>query len=164
MPDESTNRTAVVALGANLGDAAETVRAAIERLRPLSAGNFRASTLWETEPFDCPPGSSPFTNAAVAFLVKEEENPESLLDRLHTLESGFGRRRSGQLNEPRTLDLDLIAFGEERRNSPALILPHPRAHERTFVLGPLAEILPDFRAPGWPACAAELLRKLSRSG
>jgi len=70
-----------------------------------------------------------------------------LLQKLRALEKEFGRTSKKVLNEPRSLDLDLIAFGTETRNSPELILPHPRAHLRRFVLQPLGEIAPDFILP-----------------
>ncbi len=88
------------------------------------------------------------------------ETPETLLDKLQALEKEFGRRPKKVLNEPRMLDLDLIAFGRTTRNTPLLILPHPRAHERRFVLEPLSEIAPDFVLPGKTRTVRELLREL----
>ena len=88
------------------------------------------------------------------------ETPESLLIKLQKLESEFGRRPKTILNEPRPLDLDLIAFGDETRNSAHLILPHPRAHLRRFVLRPLSEIAPKLILPGHDRTVAELLKGL----
>jgi 2-amino-4-hydroxy-6-hydroxymethyldihydropteridine diphosphokinase len=88
------------------------------------------------------------------------ETPESLLAKLQVLEKLFGRRPKKVLNEPRPLDLDLIAFGGEVRHGDFLVLPHPRAHERRFVLQPLAEISPDLILPGQRRTAAELLEML----
>lgn len=150
----------IVALGANLGDAAATLRAAMGRLRSLAAGEFRASSLWETTPVDCPPGSPPFINAAVAFLPHPGATPESLLAHLQTLEKEFGRQPKQVLNDARPLDLDLIAFGVEVRSTPALTLPHPRAHQRRFVLQPLAEIAPELVLPGQSEPVRELLTRL----
>ena len=76
------------------------------------------------------------------------------------MEKEFGREPKQVLNEPRLLDLDLIAFGAETRNSPDLILPHPRAHRRRFVLQPLAEIAPDFILPGQSKTVSQLLAEL----
>ncbi len=89
------------------------------------------------------------------------ETPESLLEKLQALEIEFGRRRKHVLNEPRPLDLDLIAFGAEIRATSALILPHPRAHQRRFVLAPLAEIAPELVLPGQTRTVRELLASLS---
>ena len=110
---------------------------------------------------DCPPGSPPFVNAAAALVPLPNETPESLLAKLQALEKEFGRRPKMLLNEPRPLDLDLIAFGNEVRNTPELTLPHPRAHLRRFVLQPLSEIAPDFRLPGHAHTVRELLDALS---
>lgn len=150
----------VVALGANLGDSAANVRAAVERLRSLSAGPFLRSSLWRTTPVDCPPGSAWFINAVVAFRAHDGDSPESLHGRLQALEREFGRRPKEVLNEARPLDLDLIAFGAEVRATPQLTLPHPRAHQRRFVLAPLAEILPDYVLGGQTRAVSTLLAEL----
>ena len=140
-----TSRQALIALGSNLGDSRATALAAIDR---LSALPLRRSSLWESAPVDCSPGSPPFVNAAVALEPAADETPESLLKKLQALEKEFGRRPKKVLNEPRRLDLDLIAFGREVRSTRALTLPHPRAHLRRFVLAPLNELVPDFVLPG----------------
>ena len=88
------------------------------------------------------------------------ETPESLLAKLQRLEQEFGRRPKRVLNEPRPLDLDLIAFGRETRVSKELTLPHPRAHERRFVLQPISEIAPDLILPGQSQNVARLLGEL----
>lgn len=150
----------IVALGSNCGDSPALIRAAMDRLEAWSAAPLRRSSLWRSAPVDCPPGSPWFVNAAVALAPRPGETPESLLDKLLALERAFGRRPKQVLNEPRPLDLDLIAFGAERRATPHLTLPHPRAARRRFVLAPVAEIAPDLRPPGWPAPAAVLLGKL----
>lgn len=141
-------RTALIALGSNLGDSIAVLRAASVRLADLSAEPLIKSSLWQTSPVDCPPGSRPFVNAAVAVHPTEDETPESLLAKLQQMEKDFGRRPKIVPNEPRPLDLDLIAFGDEVRNTPELTLPHPRAHLRRFVLQPLSEVAPEFVLPG----------------
>ena len=88
----------------------------------------------------------------VAILPLAGEEPLSLLHKLQEIESRYGRERSGLANEPRTLDLDLLAFGAEPCNTPELILPHPRAHERRFVLQPWLEIAGD----DWPLAGRTL--------
>ncbi len=143
-----TSRQTLIALGSNLGDPRATVLAAMDALDRLSALPLRRSSLWESAPVDCPPGSPMFVNAAVALEPAADETPESLLIKLQALEKKLGRRPKKVLNEPRRLDLDLIAFGREVRSTRALTLPHPRAHLRRFVLAPLNELAPDFILPG----------------
>ena len=150
---------ALIAIGANIGNPVDTVLRAFERLVDLSAGPILRSSLWRTTPVDCPPGTPPFVNAAVAIVPLTDETPESLLQKLLAIENEFGRTRPGH-NAPRTLDLDLIAFGAETRQSANLTIPHPRAHARRFVLQPLAEIVPAFLLPGQNATIAELLATL----
>jgi 2-amino-4-hydroxy-6-hydroxymethyldihydropteridine diphosphokinase len=88
------------------------------------------------------------------------ETPEAFLEKLQQIENDLGRTRSGLKNEARKLDLDLIAFGQEIRNTPKLLLPHPRVLLRRFVLEPLAEIAPEFILPGQTQNVAQLLAKL----
>jgi 2-amino-4-hydroxy-6-hydroxymethyldihydropteridine diphosphokinase len=109
---------------------------------------------------DCPPGSPLFLNAVVAFLPRADETPESLLGKLQALEKEFGRQPKKVLNEPRPLDLDLIAFGDQTRTTALLALPHPRAHERRFVLQPLSEIAPQLILPGQSKFVSQLLATL----
>jgi len=130
------------------------------RIESLASASFRMSSLWQSTPVDCPPGSPPFVNAAVAFEPDAGETPESLLAKLQALEKEFGRRPKQVLNEPRPLDLDLIAFGAEIRSTPQLTLPHPRAHLRRFVLEPLNEIAPDLVLPGQTRPIRQLLSEL----
>jgi 2-amino-4-hydroxy-6-hydroxymethyldihydropteridine diphosphokinase len=157
---QSSQKVAYIALGSNLGDARKNVLQAIERLQSFSEQPLRKSSLWKTTPVDCPPGSADFMNAVVALVPRADETPESLLTKLQTLEKEFGRPRKKVLNEPRPLDLDLIAFGNEQQNSPELTLPHPRAHQRRFVLQPLVEIAPDLILPGHTKTVAQLLTEL----
>ena len=102
-----------------------------------------------------------FVNAVVGLEPQEGETPESLLKKLRRLEKEFGRPPKQILNEPRPLDLDLIAFGPETRHTPELILPHPRAHQRRFVLQPLSEIAPELVLAGQGKTVAKLLARLS---
>ena len=150
----------LVALGSNLGDSARVIRAAMDELDRFAATPSRRSSLWRSSPVDCPPGSPPFLNAAVAFEPAVDETPESLLARLQAVERKSGRRRKQIMNEPRPLDLDLIAFGSEVRANKRLILPHPRAHLRRFVLAPLKEIAPEFILPGQSKTIRRLLSEL----
>ncbi len=148
---------AIIALGSNLGDCRGNILRGMDRLEQLSAAPLLRSSLWQTAPVDCPPGSPAFVNAVVGLVPRPPETPESLLSKLLALEKEFGRRPKQVLNEPRPLDLDLIAFGRETRAGPALTLPHPRAHTRRFVLGPLNEIAPDLILPGQHQTVSQLL-------
>lgn len=152
---------AYIALGSNLGDSRQLLFAAMDRLQGLSDRPIAKSSLFETAPVDCPPGSPNFVNAVVELAPRAGETPESLLLKLKALEAEFGRRPKKILNEPRPLDLDLIAFGNETRSTPELTLPHPRAHLRRFVLQPLAELAPDLILPGQGRAVSELLSQLT---
>ena len=109
---------------------------------------------------DCPTGSPPFINAVIGLVTRPSETPESLLIKLQELEKEFGRQPKKIVNEPRTLDLDLIAFGDVTRATENLALPHPRAHIRRFVLQPLSEIAPNLILPGQSLSVAEAVKKL----
>jgi 2-amino-4-hydroxy-6-hydroxymethyldihydropteridine diphosphokinase len=132
-------RRCFIALGANLGDPVLTVRAAILALRELPQTEFiAASSLYRTAPVGLR-HQPDFINAVVE-LIAVSPAP-TFLESLFAIEARFGRRRSVK-NAPRTLDLDLLLYGDEVRDDPQLTLPHPRLHERAFVLAPLAEIAP----------------------
>lgn len=130
---------AYVALGANLGNPVATVRTAIEALSEIPGSRVSAaSSLYRTAPVGLLQQPD-FINAVVA--LETALTPEALLATLFEIEARFGRQRSIR-NAPRTLDLDLLLHGNARTDTPSLILPHPRMHERAFVLAPLAEIAP----------------------
>lgn len=152
--------TAFIALGSNLGDSRLIIGEAIARLHKFSETPALESSLWQTTPVDCPPGSPKFVNAVVGLEPRAGETPESLLEKLLMLEKKFGRAPKQIPNEPRPLDLDLIAFGGETRRSPDLTLPHPRAPVRRFVLQPLSEIAPDLILPGQERTVSQLLAQL----
>ena len=154
------NPTALIALGSNLGSSKQILGEAMDRLQSRARSTLRRSSFWQSTPVDCPPGSPLFVNSAVAFETLDAETPESLLASLQELEREFGRRPKRVLNEPRPLDLDLIAFGNEIRTSPQLTLPHPRAPLRRFVLEPLNEIAPAFVLPGQWLTVRELLERI----
>jgi 2-amino-4-hydroxy-6-hydroxymethyldihydropteridine diphosphokinase len=153
-------RLPYIALGSNLGDARQNILRAMARLQEFSDQSLLKSSLLQTAPVDCPPGSPMFVNAVVGIVPRAGETPETLLAKLQALEKEFGRQPKKILNEPRPLDLDLIAFGSQMRNLPDFVLPHPRAHLRRFVLQPLAEIAPDLILPGQSQTAAQLLAVL----
>jgi 2-amino-4-hydroxy-6-hydroxymethyldihydropteridine diphosphokinase len=136
--------SAFVALGSNLGDRAGHLEAALSEMAALPATTLVArSSLYETAPFEADGGD--YLNA-VAQLRTALDAP-ALLRELQAIEAGHGRERP-YINAPRTLDLDLLLHGDTRHTAPELTLPHPRLHERAFVLLPLAEIAPSLRVPG----------------
>jgi 2-amino-4-hydroxy-6-hydroxymethyldihydropteridine diphosphokinase len=151
---------AYIALGSNLGDSLSLLERAFVELEKLSAGPILRSSIWRSTPVDCPVGSPDFLNAVAAIIPGAHETPETLLMKLQALERELGRQPKKVMNEERPIDLDLIAFGSEVRQTPSLILPHPRAHERRFVLQPLAEIAPHFILPNQTRTVAELLVEL----
>jgi len=155
------SKLVLVALGSNLGDSRKIILDALARLRNFSDGPILKSSLWQTSPVNCPPASPKFVNAIAGFVPRKNETPESLLKKLRELEKEFGRAKKKIPNEPRPLDLDLIAFGNEIRNSPELVLPHPRAHLRKFVLQPLSEIAPDMILPNQSKTVSQLLAEIS---
>lgn len=116
----------------------------------------RISSLYESPAWP-DPSDPPFVNAVAE--ADTGMTPEALLAALHGIEAGFGRRRSVR-NAPRTLDMDLLAYHEARRDGPDLFLPHPRLSERAFVLVPLCEIAPDWRDPASGATVAAMLARI----
>ena len=149
-----------ISLGSNLGDSIATLECAFAELQKLSVKPIQKSSLWRSAPVDCPSGSPDFINAAVAIEPLPEEIPESLLIKLQELEAQFDRQPKIVLNEPRSLDLDIIAFGEETRGTMQLTLPHSRWHQRRFVLEPLSEIAPEAIFPGQTRSVIQLLSEL----
>ncbi len=128
-----------VALGANLGDAVATVQQALRDVMRLPTTHLlRASSLYRSAPYEAQ--GPDFINAAA--LLQTQLSPLLLLHALQDLELQSGRERPYQ-NAPRTLDLDVIFYGDVRLNTPELTLPHPRWRERAFVLLPLAEVWPE---------------------
>ncbi len=144
---------AYVALGANLGDPAATIRAAFGALANLPESRVvHCSSLYRTAPIGNTEQPE-FINAVAA--LETTLAPEALLDALFDIEARFGRIRA-EKNGPRTLDLDLLLYNNQQLNLPRLTLPHPRLHLRAFVLYPLAELAPDLQLPGRGSIAAWL--------
>jgi len=138
---------AYIALGSNLGDREETIRAAVDALAAEPGiAVVTASTLIETEPVGVV-DQPRFINGVAA--VDTDLSARTLLDVLLDVERRFGRQREGAAPQgPRTLDLDLLLYGDEEIDEPGLRVPHPRLHEREFVLGPLEELAPSLEVPG----------------
>ncbi|HET7432849.1 MAG TPA: 2-amino-4-hydroxy-6-hydroxymethyldihydropteridine diphosphokinase [Nocardioides sp.] len=135
-------RRVVLALGSNLGERLATLQGAVDALADTPDLWITAvSPVYETEPVDCPEGSKKFLNAVV--LADTTLAANRLMDRALAIEDAFDRMRSDVKNAPRTLDVDLIVVGDRRSDEDHLRLPHPRAHERAFVLQPWFDVEPD---------------------
>ena len=151
-PDEA----AVVALGGNVagdyGSSEALLEAALARFAEAGLPILRRSSWWRSAAWP-DPSDQEYRNGVV--LVEARLSPQALIRTLFMLENEFGRMRSVR-NAPRTLDLDLFAHGRIVSDDPELTLPHPRAHERLFVMGPLAQIAPEWRHPVLGRTAAEL--------
>ena len=151
---------AYIALGSNLQDPAAQVEAAFTALDALPDSTLRArSSLYRTTPVGYA-DQADFINAVAAIETKLA--PRALLDALLTLEQARGRARTFQ-NAPRTLDLDVLLYADQIIDQPGLAIPHPRLHERAFVLVPLSEIAPDLVIPGRGRVSA-LLRTVDARG
>ncbi len=141
-----TARRAAIALGSNLGDRQAAILGSVEALaRVAGIRVVSVSALHETAPVgEIPQG--PYLNAAA--VLETSLSPRDLLAAMNAVERAFGRDRAKEQRwGPRTLDLDLILFSDVTLDEPGLTLPHPRAHQRLFVLEPLAEVAPDWVIP-----------------
>jgi 2-amino-4-hydroxy-6-hydroxymethyldihydropteridine diphosphokinase len=156
-------RTAV-ALGSNLGDRLENLRAARKAILGLSNVKppILSSAIYETDPVDCEPGANKFLNAVIEFNY--EGGPASLLEELIRIEEARGRKRAHPKNVSRTIDIDLLYCGEHNIEDERLQLPHPRMHLRKFVLQPLVNIRPGLILPGQTQTVDELAVEVENSG
>jgi 2-amino-4-hydroxy-6-hydroxymethyldihydropteridine diphosphokinase len=155
-------RTAV-ALGSNLGDRLENLRAARRQIMELADVRppvFSAG-IYETEPVDCEPGASKFLNTVIEFDF--EGDPVQLLEQLARIEESLGRKRDHPKNVSRRIDIDLLYCGDQQIDNKQLQLPHPRMHLRKFVLQPLADIQPELILPDQKKTIADLLVELKES-
>lgn len=154
-PAMSEARQAFIGMGANLGDRAVTLRAAVDRLRTTPGiEHVEESPVYETDPVGVT-DQPKFLNQVVG--VETTLSPEALLHVLQDIEQAFGRVRTVRWG-PRTLDLDLLAYEGETRATETLMLPHPRMFERAFVTIPLRDVLgrAQFHRPGWDALRAKI--------
>lgn len=156
-------RTAV-ALGSNIGNRIENLRAARKAILDLS--NVKppivSSAIYETEPVGCEHGAGKFLNAAIEFDY--DGDPWRLLGQCIEIEEALGRKRDHSKNASRTVDTDLLYSGDRRIDDERLQLPHPRLHLREFVLRPLADIRPDLILPGQKKTVRDLLGEVERPG
>ena len=155
-PTTGTIHTAYVGLGSNVGDRMEHLRAAVEDIERCVGRNVRYSSAYETDPIglECQPQ---FLNAVCG--VDTDLQPRDLLSALLVIEDSHGRRRTTRYG-PRTLDLDILLYGDLITDEPELTVPHPRMAERRFVLVPLAEIAPKAVHPGSGRTIEEILAGL----
>ncbi|MFI9345432.1 2-amino-4-hydroxy-6-hydroxymethyldihydropteridine diphosphokinase [Streptomyces sp. NPDC052773] len=153
---------AVLSLGSNLGNRLETLQGAIDALEDTPGVRIKAvSPVYETEPWGVEPGSQPsYFNAVV--VLKTTLPPSSLLERAHAIEEAFHRVRDERWGA-RTLDVDIVSYDGVVSDDPHLTLPHPRAHERAFVLAPWHDVDPDAQLPG-RGSVADLLGAVTREG
>ena len=156
-------RTAV-ALGSNLGDRLENLRAARRAILGLSNVKppILSSAIYETDPVDCEPGANKFLNAVIEFDY--DRDPPSLLEELIRIEKALGRKRDHPKNVSRTIDIDMLYYDQRIIADEGLQLPHPRMHLRKFVLQPLADIRPGLILPGQTQTVDELAAKVENSG
>ncbi|MRJ76009.1 2-amino-4-hydroxy-6-hydroxymethyldihydropteridine diphosphokinase [Aeromicrobium sp. SMF47] len=154
-------RQAVLAIGSNLGGRLERLQSGVSALEDTPEVTVVAiSSVYETDPVGAPDGSGKFLNAVV--LIDTTLTVHTLLDRALAIEEAFGRERS-EPGAPRTLDVDLIVVGDRVANDEHLVLPHPRAHERGFVLVPWLEVDPEGEIPG-KGFVADLIADVDTSG
>ncbi|MGA9748289.1 MAG: 2-amino-4-hydroxy-6-hydroxymethyldihydropteridine diphosphokinase [Nocardioides sp.] len=154
-------RRCVLAIGSNLGDRITYLQGAVASLADTpEVWLTEVSPVYESEPVDAPDGSKDFLNAVV--LADTTLSARTLLDRALAIEDAYGRER-GERGAPRTLDVDLIVVGDRRASEEDLVLPHPKAHERAFVLAPWNDVEPDAELLD-QGPVAELLAKASTDG
>jgi 2-amino-4-hydroxy-6-hydroxymethyldihydropteridine diphosphokinase len=135
-------RRCVLAIGSNLGERLNNLQGAVNTLADTPDVWVTAvSPVYETAPIDAPAGSKDFLNAVV--LADTTLSARTLLERALAVEDAYGRERTAEAGAPRTLDVDLIVVGDRRANDEDLVLPHPKAHERAFVLAPWNDLEPD---------------------
>lgn len=151
---------AVIALGSNLGDRLAHLQQARDALRAIAlTENFFQSSIYQTEPVLCPQDSPNFYNAVVSFDYNG--TAEELHQHTRELECALGRAQAKETNAPRIIDLDILLFGDVIVNHNDLIIPHPRMHQRRFVLEPLCEIHPQLIIPGLPGPVQQHLASLN---
>ncbi len=155
-------RRCVLAIGSNLGERLANLQGALDALADTPEVWLTAvSPVYETDPVDAPEGSQEFLNAVV--LLDTTLPARTLLDRALAIEDAFGRERTGERGAPRTLDVDLIVVGDRRSTDEHLVLPHPKAHERSFVLTPWRDLEPDAELPD-AGRVVDLLEKAGDQG
>lgn len=152
---------AVLSLGSNQGDRLAWLNRAVAALSAWPGIRLlERSPVYETDPVGAPPAFAGHRYLNQVVIVATTLAAEAFSDAVHAVESQLGRTRGAVPNLPRTIDIDIIAWGALRSGSPALTLPHPRARERRFVLQPLADLRPGYVLPGETRTVSDLLRAL----
>lgn len=161
LPPSSFPMRVGVALGSNLGDRLGQLRLAREQILALPgvSAPVLGSRVYETEPVGSGPDAGAYLNAVLE--VEYDGKAITLLDGLQRIEADFGRPSKRPRNAPRTIDLDILYAGNLVLSNDEVVIPHPRLHQRRFVLAPLADIRPDLILPGQHHTIAELLARLS---
>jgi 2-amino-4-hydroxy-6-hydroxymethyldihydropteridine diphosphokinase len=152
-----------IALGSNLGDRMANLRAARQAIVDQAnvKSPVRSSPIYETEPVDCEPDAGKFLNAVLE--IEYEGDPSELLEQLIRVEESLGRKRDHARNVSRKIDIDLLYADDLSVENERLQLPHPRLHQRKFVLQPLADIRPDLTLPNQTKTVRELLAQIEDS-
>ena len=151
--------TAFLALGSNLGDRAHFIRSAIQAIGEIPETKVREkSDIIETPPAGVPDAQPNFLNGVV--LIETELQPVDLMEKLQIIERRFGRTTKGDFKS-RPIDIDILSYGNAAFIGKNLVIPHPRMHERRFVLEPLAQLAPDWMHPKLNRTARELLEELN---
>jgi 2-amino-4-hydroxy-6-hydroxymethyldihydropteridine diphosphokinase len=152
-----------IALGSNLGDRLANLRAARKAVVDLGANSASVlvSPVYETEPVGCEPGANKFLNAVLE--IEDDGDPTDLLQKLIRIEESLGRDPNHARNVSRKIDIDLLYAGQLNVENDRLQLPHPRLHQRKFVLQPLADIRPNLIFPNQTKSVRELLAQIEDS-
>ena len=151
----TSEELAYIAFGSNLGNRVGYINQMIEALAVIGGRSIRCSSLWNSEASGMEHSAGDFINGVVELRVTLA--PEALLDALQQIEISLGRPRDHGINTARVIDLDIISYGSQVVMSDRLEIPHPRAHERLFVLKPLMELVPDLKLCGFEKTVTELV-------
>lgn len=153
-----------IGLGSNIEDRLAYLREGCKRVSALheSGAPIRVSSIYETSPVDCEPGTMPYLNAVME--INFAGSPVALMNRLLMIEKAMDRPSKRPRNAPRIIDLDVLYADNLVLNNLEIVIPHPRLHRRRFVLAPLAEISPELILPGQPRSVRALLAELDDPG
>lgn len=143
-----------VAFGSNLGDRNENIRQMLVKLAEFGGDSIRCSSLWRSDAVGMGPDAEDFINGAVE--LRTSLTAMALLRQLQKIEIALGRPGNHGPNTARSIDLDIISYGDQKMVSAILTLPHPRAQDRLFVLKPLAELAPELKLSGFDKTVTEL--------
>lgn len=156
--------TAILSLGSNIEPRKTFIEKAVQELVALpGTQHLRCSSIHETEPVGVPEAERGLFFLNTVVVLQTSLSVQAFSKAIHAIEERRGRTRTGVYGTARTLDIDIIAFGDTIMSTPDLTLPHPRAHHRAFVLHPLAELLPDYVLPGHQQTVTQLLNRLASS-